>query len=80
MNRNQRRMAAYNAKKSAEAMQARNLDKKLTIAITGCSLNVSKAVSSPSLRTKPETAGSACLPQVAIYSAGHRKSNVITAR
>ena len=48
--------------------------------VTGCRDRILKAVSSPSLRTKPETTGSSCLPEVAIYAAGYRKSNVITAR
>ena len=38
---------------------------------TGCSLTVSRAINSPSLRSKHES-GSACLPDVALYQAGHR--------
>lgn len=38
---------------------------------TGCSLTVSRAINSPSLRSKHES-GSACLPEVALYQAGHR--------
>lgn len=72
MNRNQRRMAAYNAKKAAEATDASRFSKKLTVALSGCSLNVVRATSAPSLREKHEST-SQCLPQVALYQAGHRK-------
>ncbi|WP_458118392.1 transcriptional antitermination N peptide [Pantoea agglomerans] len=37
-----------------------------------CNQRVEKAVISPSLRDQ-KTTGSACLPEVAIYAAGHRK-------
>ncbi|UIW10379.1 hypothetical protein [Flyfo siphovirus Tbat2_3] len=33
-----------------------------------------------SLRSKREESGSACLPEVALYNAGHRKSESVTAR
>lgn len=72
MNRNQRRMAAYNAKKAAEATDASRFSKKLTVALSGCSLNVAKATTLPSLRDRNE-GGAVCLPAVAIYSAGFRK-------
>lgn len=38
----------------------------------GCSLNVAKATTMPSLRDRNE-GGAVCLPAVAIYSAGFRK-------
>ena len=71
MTRNQRRMAAYNAKKAAEANDSNRFGKKLTVALSGCSLNVSRATSSPSLRDKQE-GGGVCLPEIAIYNAGYR--------
>lgn len=41
---------------------------------------IEKAVSSPSLRSKP-TNGATCLSEVAIYNAGHRKvAGAVTAR
>jgi len=41
---------------------------------------IEKACSSPSLRSKP-TNGAACLSEVAIYNAGHRKvAGAVTAR
>ncbi|MDU5747794.1 MAG: hypothetical protein E6Z79_00665 [Haemophilus parainfluenzae] len=80
MNRNQRRMAAYNAKKAAEAMNESRFEKKVARALSGCSLNVAKATTLPSLRDRNE-GGAVCLPAVAIYSAGHRKSkDIVTAR
>lgn len=80
MNRNQRRMAAFNAKKAAEAMNESRFEKKVARALSGCSLNVAKATTLPSLRDRDE-GGAVCLPDVAIYSAGHRKSkDIVTAR
>ena len=80
MNRNQRRMAAFNAKKAAEAMNESRFEKKVARALSGCSLNVAKATTLPSLRDRNEV-GAVCLPAVAIYSAGFRKSkDIVTAR
>ncbi|MGM5532511.1 hypothetical protein ACP3UV_22000 [Mixta calida] len=80
MNRNQRRMAAYNAKKAAEAMNESRFEKKVARALSGCSLNVAKATTLPSLRDRSE-GGAVCLPAVAIYSAGFRKAkDIVTAR
>lgn len=72
MTRNQRRMAAFNAKKAAEAMNESRFEKKVARALSGCSLNVAKATTLPSLRDRNE-GGAVCLPAVAIYSAGFRK-------
>ncbi|MFZ4835903.1 hypothetical protein [Rouxiella sp. Mn2063] len=82
MNRNQRRMAAYNARKAAESMKDVKLQKSIGIALAGCSSRVYKAVNSAAARIKTEaSADNICLPQVAIYNAGHRKqSEVMTAR
>lgn len=80
MNRNQRRMAAFNAKKAAEAMNESRFEKKVARALSGCSLNVAKATTLPSLRDRNE-GGAVCLPSVAIYSAGFRKAkDIVTAR
>lgn len=48
--------------------------------VTGCRDRVQQALRAPNWRQPKEETGSACLPQVAIYSAGHRKSNEVTAR
>ncbi len=66
--------ARYRARRAAkrEQMEAdARLARKIAVASTGCSLTVSRAISSPSLRSKHES-GSACLPEVALYQAGHR--------
>lgn len=56
MNRNQRRMAAYNARKEVEQREADTYARKVNRAFTklseGCSLNVARATSAPSLRDK----------------------------
>lgn len=73
MNRNQRRMAAFNAKKSAEQIGQQRFERKLTQAMTGCSDRVLKAVTqAPNWRNKNESM-SVCLPKVAVYQAGYRK-------
>ncbi len=64
----------YRARRAAkrEQMEAdARLARKIAVAGTGCSLTVSRAINSPSLRER-ETSGSVCLPEVAIYSAGFR--------
>lgn len=71
MNRNQRRMAAYNAKKAAERQVDIRLARKVELALTGCSERVTKAlIDIP--RAKEDGYGSVCLADVALYSAGHR--------
>ena len=82
MNRNQRRMAAFNAKKSAEQIGQQRFERKLTQAMTGCSDRVNKAVSAPSVRSKPQpSADNLCLGDVALYAAGFRKpTETVTAR
>lgn len=55
MNRNQRRMAAFNAKKAAEKIGQQRFERKLTQAMTGCSDRVLKAVThAPNWRVKAE--------------------------
>ncbi|EMC1808347.1 hypothetical protein ACNEVU_001029 [Escherichia coli] len=76
MNRNQaRRLAAFNAKKAAEKHFANRIGEILS----GCPSRVDRATSLGSLRDS-NAGGSACLPEVAIFAAGHRKSGQITAR
>lgn len=68
MNRNQaRRLAAFNAKKAAE----KRLESRIGEILSGCTLRVDRATSLGSLREN-NTSGSACLPDVALYAAGHR--------
>lgn len=84
MNRNQRRMAAYNAMKAAQKLEAKAYCKKIDRAFSrlseGCSERVSKAISLAGTRQKEVEGGAVCLPEVAIFAAGHRKSNNVTAR
>lgn len=84
MNRNQRRMAAYNAMKAAQKLEAKAYCKKIDRAFSrlseGCSERVTKAISLAGTRQKEVEGGSVCLPEVAIFAAGHRKSKQITAR
>lgn len=66
MNRNRRRMAEFNARKAAEAMQLKPVDR------------VERALKAPNWRNRPEQV-TECMPDVAIYSAGHRtKSDRVT--
>ena len=57
MNRNQRRMAEYNARKAAEHIESRNYTKRLDSAFTrlsdGCSKRVAIAVSAAETKSKP---------------------------
>ncbi|MHA1039996.1 hypothetical protein ACR9GW_01200 [Enterobacter ludwigii] len=46
----------------------------------GCSERVTKAISLAGTRQKEVEGGSVCLPDVALFAAGHRKSNNVTAR
>ena len=84
MNRNQRRMAAYNAMKAAQKLEAKAYCKKIDRAFSrlseGCSERVTKAISLAGTRQKEVEGGSVCLPDVALFAAGHRKSNNVTAR
>lgn len=75
-NRRRARRAEAQSQIDADARLAR----KIAVAGSGCSLNVARATSAPSLREKYE-GGSACLPDVAKYAAGYRKSkDIVTAR
>ncbi|EMV1743502.1 hypothetical protein AABV93_001787 [Enterobacter hormaechei] len=84
MNRNQRRMAAYNAMKAAQKLEAKAYCKKIDRAFSrlseGCSERVSKAISLAGTRQKEVEGGSVCLPEVALFAAGHRTSKQVTAR
>ncbi|MGA4534921.1 hypothetical protein ACK6V0_06735 [Citrobacter braakii] len=61
------------AKRRAEAVQNASQERKQDMS------RVDRATSLGSLRDS-NTGGSACLPEVAIFAAGHRKSGQITAR
>ena len=84
MNRNQRRMAAYNAMKAAQKLEVKAYCKKIDRSFSrlseGCSERVSRAISLAGTRQKEVEGGAVCLPEVALFAAGHRKSNNVTAR
>ncbi|EJT4817841.1 hypothetical protein N2618_000641 [Citrobacter freundii] len=61
------------AKRRAEAAQNASQERKQDMS------RVDRATSLGSLRDS-NTCGSACLPDVAIYAAGHRSSKSVTAR
>lgn len=59
----------------------KKIDRAFSRLSEGCSERVTRAVSfADSQRAKCEITGSTCLPDVALYSAGYRKSKDITAR
>lgn len=70
---NARRMTAHNAAKAAEADKDMRLEKNVALSLSGCSARVYKATMSLPLRSKEQaSADNICLPQVAIFAAGHR--------
>ncbi|MGC0863530.1 hypothetical protein [Pantoea agglomerans] len=80
MNRNQRRMAAFNARKASEAIEQTRFERRIVSTLSSCNQRVEKAVISPSLRDRHESTAM-CLPEIAIFAAGHRNSkDIVTAR
>ena len=76
--RNRRR--ARRAEAQAQVDADSRLARKIAVAGAGCSLNVARATSVPGLREKHEST-SQCLPEIAIFNAGYRKSkDIVTAR
>ncbi len=73
MNRNQRRMAAYNAKKAAEFQADKRISRKID-ALCGCSERVTKALIDVPRITGDDSADNVCLPNVWVYQAGHRNN------
>ncbi len=70
---NARRMTAHNAAKAAEASNDIKLGRSIATSLSGCSSRVLKATMSLPLRSKEQaSADNICLPQVAIFAAGHR--------
>ena len=64
--------AATKAQCDADRSTARKIEAAFSKLSAGCSLNVARAISAPSLREKHESTAM-CLPQVALFQAGHRK-------
>ncbi|HBZ17531.1 MAG TPA: hypothetical protein DEO73_17465 [Pantoea sp.] len=72
MNSKERKKLARAVAHRAAKAQAAKFESNIVTGLMGCSLNVSRATSSPSLREKHESS-SVCLADVALYQAGHRK-------
>lgn len=58
----------------------KKIDRAFSRLSEGCSERVSRAISLAGTRQKEVEGGAVCLPEVALFAAGHRKSNNITAR
>lgn len=76
-NARNRRRARRQAQRE-QAVQDASLARRVANA-TG-STRVSRAISLAGARQKEVEGGAVCLPEVAIFAAGHRKSNNVTAR
>lgn len=76
-NARNRRRARRQAQRE-KAMQDASLARR--VANSTCSTRVTKAISLAGTRQKEVEGGSVCLPDVAMFAAGHRKSKQVTAR
>lgn len=81
MNAKERKKLARAIAHRADSMKDVRLEKNIATALTGCSVRVYKATMPIPIRsTERPSADNICLPEVAIFSAGHRKSESVTAR
>lgn len=82
MPRDKRKNLARAVAHRAEKWSNARLEMKVEKILSGCSERTVKALSLPTpvVRGEDEVTGSYCLPQVAIFAAGHRKSESVTAR
>lgn len=77
MNSRERRTARYRAKCAAEG----RLEKNIATALIGCTARVYKATMSVPVRSSEKPSeDNICLPEVAKFAAGFRKSESVTAR
>lgn len=58
----------------------KKIDRAFSRLSEGCSDRVSRAISLAGTRQKEVEGGAVCLPEVALFAAGHRKSKQVTAR
>lgn len=58
----------------------KKIDRAFSRLSEGCSERVSRAISLAGTRQREVEGGAVCLPDVAMFAAGHRKSNNVTAR
>ena len=69
------------ASEREESQKDMKLGKNIATSLSGCSSRVLKATMSLPLRSKEQaSADNICLADVAIFNAGYRKSNQVTAR
>lgn len=69
------------ASEREESQKDMKLGKSIATSLSGCSSRVLKATISLPLRCKEQaSADNICLADVAIFNAGYRKSNQVTAR
>lgn len=58
----------------------KKIDRAFSRLSEGCSERVTRAISLAGTRQKEVEGGAVCLPEVALYAAGHRTSKQVTAR
>lgn len=79
MNNKQRKKLQRAVEHRAMKLQQQGFERRIVSTLSSCNQRVEKAVISPSLRDRHE-GGAVCLPEVALYNAGNRKSISVTAR
>ena len=79
MNNKQRKKLQRAVEHRAMKLQQQGFERRIVSTLSSCNQRVEKAVISPSLRDRHEST-SVCLPEIAIFNAGYRKSESITAR
>ncbi|WP_033782056.1 hypothetical protein [Pantoea sp. 9140] len=79
MNNKQRKKLQRAVEHRAMKMQQQGFERRIVSTLSSCNQRVEKACSSPSLRDRHEST-SVCLPEIALFNAGYRKSESITAR
>ncbi|EPB0882200.1 transcriptional regulator [Yersinia enterocolitica] len=81
MNTKERKKLARAIAHRADSMKDVRLEKNIATALTGCTARVYKATMPvPVHSTERPSTDNICLPEVAAFAAGYRKSDVITAR
>jgi hypothetical protein len=79
MNNKQRKKLQRAVEHRAMKLQQQGFERRIVSTLSSCNQRVEKAVISPSLRDRHEST-SVCLPEIAIFNAGYRKSETVTAR
>lgn len=79
MNNKQRKKLQRAVEHRAMKLQQQGFERRIVSTLSNCNQRVEKAVISPSLRDRHEST-SVCLPEIALFNAGYRKSENVTAR